>query len=233
MGEHLTLGSWSDPVYLDHKSGLLNSTFSIIGDSKYKTKHNSLDKDLIWLPFDISSYLLNESRVVVANVRLLIHPLSGLLYCDLCGNKFQLKGRQKYNNLYYICGSNYRRKDACSNKLYLNQKRLEDSVMEEVNGKIMQQGFLESYFQIARKDLNQKAKDAQGQIRRLKSEIKQLEDRMKQMLRDMAETKIPRQMALQVLAEDQSSKEQLEAELKHHQSTSKFRMPDLKLIRQN
>ena len=52
------------------------------------------------------------------------------------------------------------------------------------------------------------------------------------MLRDMAETKIPRQMALQVLAEDQSSKEQLEAELKHHQSTSKFRMPDLKLIRQ-
>ena len=104
--------------------------------------------------------------------------------------------------------------------------------MEEVNGKIMQQGFLESYFQIARKDLNQKAKDAQGQIRRLKSEIKQLEDRMNQMLRDMAETKIPRQMALQVLAEDQSSKEQLEAELKHHQGTSKFRMPDLKLIRQ-
>ena len=91
--------------------------------------------------------------------------------------------------------------------------------MEEVNGKIMQQGFLESYFQIARKDLNQKAKDAQGQIRRLKSEIKQLEDRMKQMLRDMAETKIPRQMALQVLAEDQSTKEQLEAELKHHQGT--------------
>ena len=76
--------------------------------------------------------------------------------------------------------------------------------MEEVNGKIMQQGFLESYFQIARKDLNKKAKDAQGQIRRLKSEIKQLKDRMKQMLRDMAETKIPRQMALQVLAEDRS-----------------------------
>ena len=80
--------------------------------------------------------------------------------------------------------------------------------------------------------MNQKAKDAQGEIRRLKSEINQLEDRMQQMLRDMAETKIPRQMALQVLAEDQSSKEQLEVELKHHQSTSKFRMPDLKLIRQ-
>jgi hypothetical protein len=42
--------------------------------------------------------------------------------------------------------------------------------MEEVNGKIMQQGFLESYFQMARKDLNQKAKDAQGEIRGLKSE---------------------------------------------------------------
>ena len=79
--------------------------------------------------------------------------------------------------------------------------------MEEVNGKIMQQGFLESYFQMARKDLNQKAKDAQGEIRGLKSEIEQLEDRMKQMLREMA---------LQVLAEDQSSKEQLEAALKHH-----------------
>ena len=104
--------------------------------------------------------------------------------------------------------------------------------MEEVNGKIMQQGFLESYFQMARKDLNQKAKDAQGEIRGLKSEIQQLEDRMKQMLRDMAETKIPREMALQVLAEDQSSKEQLEAELKHHQGIDKFRMPDLKLIRQ-
>ena len=52
------------------------------------------------------------------------------------------------------------------------------------------------------------------------------------MLRDMAETKIPREMALQVLAEDQSSKEQLEAELKHHQGIDKFRMPDLKLIRQ-
>ena len=104
--------------------------------------------------------------------------------------------------------------------------------MEEVNGKIMQQGFLESYFQMARKDLNQKAKDAQGEIRGLKSEIEQLEDRMKQMLRDMAETKIPREMALQVLAEDQSSKEQLEAELKHHQGIDKFRMPDLKLIRQ-
>ena len=46
--------------------------------------------------------------------------------------------------------------------------------MEEVNGKIIQRGFLESYFQIARKDLNQKAKDAQGQIRRLQSEIQQL-----------------------------------------------------------
>ena len=67
---------------------------------------------------------------------------------------------------------------------------------------------------------------------RLKSEIQQLEDRMKQMLRDMAETKIPRQMALQILAGDQSTKEQLEAELKHHQGTNKFRMPDLKLIRQ-
>ena len=55
---------------------------------------------------------------------------------------------------------------------------------------------------------------------------------MKQMLRDMAETKIPREMDLQVLAEDQSSKEQLEAELKHHQGMDKFRMPDLKLIRQ-
>ena len=66
------------------------------------------------------------------------------------------------------------------------KQRLEDSVMEEVNGKIMQQGFLESYFQMARKDLNQKAKDAQGEIRGLKSEIEQLEDRMKQMLRDMA-----------------------------------------------
>ena len=104
--------------------------------------------------------------------------------------------------------------------------------MHEVNGKIMQQGFLESYFQMARKDLNQKAKDAQGEIRRLKWEIKQLEDRMKQMLRDMAETKIPREMDLQVLAEDQSSQEQLEAELKHHQGIDKFRMPDLKLIRQ-
>ena len=120
------------------------------------------------------------------------YPLSELLYCDLCGHKFQLKGSQKYNNLYYICGSNYRRHDACQNKLSLNQQRLEDSVMEEVNGKIMQQGFLESYFQMARKDLNQKAKDARGEIRRLKWEIKQLEDRMKQMLRDMAETKIPR-----------------------------------------
>ena len=114
------------------------------------------------------------------------YPQSGLLYCDLCGHKFQLKGSQKYNNLYYICGSNYQRHDACQNKLYLNQQRLEDSVMEEVNGKIMQQGFLESYFQMARKDLNQKAKDAQGEIRGLKSEIEQLEDRMKQMLRDMA-----------------------------------------------
>jgi len=94
--------------------------------------------------------------------------------------------------------------------------------MEEVNGKIMQQGFLESYFQMARKDLNQKAKDARGEIRRLKWEIKQLEDRMKQMLRDMAETKIPREMDLQVLAEDQSSQEQLEAELKHHQGIDKF-----------
>ena len=55
---------------------------------------------------------------------------------------------------------------------------------------------------------------------------------MKQMLRGMAKTKIPRQMTLQVLAEDQSTKEQLEAELKHHQGTNKFRMPDLKLIRQ-
>ena len=86
--------------------------------------------------------------------------------------------------------------------------------MEEVNGKIMPQGFLESYFQMARKDLNQKAKDARGEIRGLKSEIKQLEDRMKQMLRDMAETKIPREMALQVLAGDQASKEQLEASCK-------------------
>ena len=55
---------------------------------------------------------------------------------------------------------------------------------------------------------------------------------MKQMLRDMAETKIPREMALQVLAEDQSSKEQLEAELKHHQGIDQFSLPDLKLIRQ-
>ena len=38
-------------------------------------------------------------------------------------------------------------------------------------------------------------------------------------------------MALQVLDEDQSTKEQLEAKLKHHQDTNKFRMPDLKLIR--
>ena len=50
---------------------------------------------------------------------------------------------------------------------------------------------------------------------------------MKQMLRDMAETKIPREMDLQVLAEDQSSKEQLEAELKHHQGIDKFSLPDL------
>ena len=35
-----------------------------------------------------------------------------------------------------------------------------------------------------------------------------------------------------LLSEDQSTKEQLEVELKYHQSTSKFRMPDLKLIRQ-
>ena len=48
----------------------------------------------------------------------------------------------------------------------------------------------------------------------------------------MAKTKIPRQMALQVLAEDQFTKEQLEAELKHHQGKNKFRMTDLKLIRQ-
>jgi hypothetical protein len=41
-------------------------------------------------------------------------------------------------------------------------------VLEKVNGKIMQQGFLESYFQMARKDLNQKAKDAQGEVRGLK-----------------------------------------------------------------
>ena len=40
-----------------------------------------------------------------------------------------------------------------------------------------------------------------------------------------------RNMALQVLDEDQSTKEQLEAKLKHHQDTNKFRMPDLKLIR--
>jgi len=48
----------------------------------------------------------------------------------------------------------------------------------------------------------------------------------------MAETKIPRGMALQVLAEDQSSKEQLEAKLKHPQGIDKFRILDLKLIRQ-
>ena len=48
----------------------------------------------------------------------------------------------------------------------------------------------------------------------------------------MAKTKIPRQMALQVLAEDQFTKEQLEAELKHHQGKNKFRMTHLKLIRQ-
>mgnify|MGYP004138563877 CR=1 FL=1 len=35
---------------------------------------------------------------------------------------------------------------------------VEESVMEEVNGKIIQRGFLESYFQIAHKDLNQKPK---------------------------------------------------------------------------
>ena len=39
-------------------------------------------------------------------------------------------------------------------------------------------------------------------------------------------------MALQVLAEDQSSKEQLEAELKHPQGIDKFSIPNLKLIRQ-
>ncbi|HHZ93320.1 TPA: DUF1549 domain-containing protein [Candidatus Poribacteria bacterium] len=39
-------------------------------------------------------------------------------------------------------------------------------------------------------------------------------------------------LSQQVAAEDQSSKEQLESELKHHQGISKFRMPDLKLIRQ-
>ena len=49
---------------------------------------------------------------------------------------------------------------------------------------------------------------------------------MKQMLR----TKIPREIALQVLAEDQSSKEQLEAKLKHPQGIDKFRILDLKLM---
>ena len=41
-----------------------------------------------------------------------------------------------------------------------------------------------------------------------------------------------KQIALQVLTEDQSTKEQLEAKLKHHQDTNKFRMPNLKLTRQ-
>ena len=41
-----------------------------------------------------------------------------------------------------------------------------------------------------------------------------------------------KQIALQVLTEDQSIKEQLEAKLKHHQDTNKFRMPNLKLTRQ-
>ena len=50
-------------------------------------------------------------------------------------------------------------------------------------------------------------------------------------LRVMPNTKTPRLTAFQVPVEDQSTKEVLKAELKHHQGTNKFRMPDLKLIR--
>tara|TARA_B100000686_G_C16233398_1_gene686008 strand:+ start:347 stop:622 length:276 start_codon:yes stop_codon:yes gene_type:complete len=50
-------------------------------------------------------------------------------------------------------------------------------------------------------------------------------------LRGMPNTKTPRLTAFQVPVEDQSTKEVLKAELKHHQGTNKFRMPDLKLIR--
>ena len=80
-------------------------------------------------------------------VRMGEYLFTGLLKCSECEHNFVINSSIKRNQAYYVCGTRTRRRDGCQNKLHLDHKRLEDQITQRIRDTILQQGFLEAYFE--------------------------------------------------------------------------------------
>ena len=80
-------------------------------------------------------------------VRMGEYLFTSLLKCSECEHNFVINSSTKRNQAYYVCGTRTRRRDGCQNKLHLDHKRLEDQITQRIRDTILQQGFLEAYFE--------------------------------------------------------------------------------------
>ena len=160
------------------------------------------------------------------------YVLTGLLKCSECGANFVVSSSKKQKQAYYICGSRTRRRDGCSNKLFLDVEYLEEQLMEWVRETILEPGFVEDYFEHIIQSSEAEARHRQQEITRLRTQLSKVDARIEELVDVLADRTLPRDVVTKKIRAEQNRKEQIEGEIEQHKVSIPTLPPPLDTFRE-
>ena len=159
--------------------------------------------------------------------------LTGFLKCSECGANFIANASLKRNQAYYVCGTRWRRKDGCSNKLYIDHKRMEDQITERIQQTILVPGFIEDYLRCVIEATEKESEKKGKEIGRLERQLVNINSRIRELVDALADRRFPRDIIAEQIEDEQAQKERVEAEITHHKLEIPTLPPSLDAFRED
>ena len=173
-----------------------------------------------------------KSSRTIQKTKYSTYLLTGLLVCNDCGCNLQMKNNKQTGLAYYVCSRRRDSTEKCINANHYRKELVEGLVMDDVATAILEEGFLEEYYQKCQSEMQRVQKQTENKRIELEKQIKLQETRIEDLYNLYLDSRVDQERTLKKMAKEQQVMDDLKEELEQFEDVEVSLPVNLKSFRE-